>query len=82
MAYANDLTLTQSHDPGQTSAVPVQLNRNLRRIIAWGNIWQVRFVPHKTQLLHVTRSSVPLSLDFNGRTMALQDEVEVLGGHL
>ncbi|MPC32061.1 RNA-directed DNA polymerase from mobile element jockey [Portunus trituberculatus] len=32
-----------------------------------------------TQLLHVTRSSVPLNLDFNGRTLAPQDEMEELG---
>ncbi|MPC53253.1 hypothetical protein E2C01_047142 [Portunus trituberculatus] len=42
-------------------------------------MWQVKFAPYKTKLLHVTRSSGPLNLDFNGRTLAPQDEVEVLG---
>ncbi|MPC85743.1 hypothetical protein E2C01_080532 [Portunus trituberculatus] len=42
-------------------------------------MWQVKFAPYKTQLLNITRSSVPLSLNFSGRTLAPQDEVEVLG---
>ncbi|MPC14307.1 hypothetical protein E2C01_007071 [Portunus trituberculatus] len=36
-------------------------------------------ITSEAELLHVTRSSVPLSLDFSGKTLAPQDEVEVLG---
>ena len=36
-AYADDVTLTQSYEPEEESAVTAQLNHNLGRIVAWGN---------------------------------------------
>ena len=53
-AYADDVTLTQSYEPQEATAITAQLNYNLSRIIiaaAWrGNKWrQVRFASQKTQ---------------------------------
>ena len=78
-AYADDITLTQSFSPQEEPATASQLNDRLSRIIAWGSMWQVKFAPHKTQLLLVSRTSTALRLKFNGATLAQQDEVEVLG---
>ena len=47
--------------------------------MAWGDLWQVRFASHKTQLLGVSRTAVVPHLHFNGDTLVPQDEVEVLG---
>ncbi|KAG0726704.1 putative RNA-directed DNA polymerase from transposon BS [Chionoecetes opilio] len=55
------------------------MNTTLSRIVAWGNKWQVKLAPHKTQLLHVSRSSAALRLICDGKTLVPQDEVEVLG---
>ncbi|KAG0714197.1 hypothetical protein GWK47_014584 [Chionoecetes opilio] len=57
----------------------VQMNTTLSRIVAWGNKWQVKLDPHKTQLLNVSRSSAALRLICIGKTLVPQDEVEVLG---
>ena len=78
-AYADDITLTQCYNTGEESATVAQLNNNLSRIVAWGNRWQVKFAPHKTQLVHVSRSCTAPSLNFNGNALAPQEEVEVLG---
>ena len=78
-AYADDITLTQSYQPEEESAVVHQMNDRLSRILAWGKTWQVKFAPHKTQLLLVSRSRATLRLNFNGATLAPQEEVEVLG---
>ena len=78
-AYADDVTITQTFSPQEEPATESQLNDRLRRIIAWGNMWQVKFAPHKTQLLLVSRSSAALRLTFNGASLLPQDEVEVLG---
>jgi len=78
-AYADDVTLTQSYVPEEEKNITAQLNNNLSRIIAWGNMWQVRFASHKTQLLIVSRSSASLQLNFNGDALAPGDEMEVLG---
>ena len=78
-AYADDLTLTQKHNPGEESTTAAQLNATLSRITAWGNMWQVKFAPLKTHLLSVSRSNASLRLNFNGETLEPKDEVEVLG---
>ena len=78
-AYADDVTLTQSYEPEEATAITAQLNNNLSRIVAWGNMWQVKFASHKTQLLVVSRSCRPLQLSFSGDTLAPRDEMEVLG---
>ena len=78
-AYADDLTLVHSYDPEDEAAAVSQLNYTLSRVVAWGNLWQVKFASHKTQLLCVSRTGVAPCLSFNGEALAAQDEVEVLG---
>ena len=77
-AYADDVTLTQSYEPQEATAITTQLNYNLSRIAAWGNKWQVRFASQKMQLLVVSRSCTPLRLNLNGDTLTPRDEIEVL----
>ena len=78
-AYADDITITQNYDPEEDAATASQLNHSLRRIIAWGNVWQVKFAPQKTQLLNAFRSSEVLSLNLKGTALTPQEEMEVLG---
>ncbi|MPC85502.1 RNA-directed DNA polymerase from mobile element jockey [Portunus trituberculatus] len=73
-AYADDVTLTQSYRPQEETATQSQLSDTLSRIIAWGNMWQVKFAPHKTQLLHVSRRRAALRLNFNEAALTSQDE--------
>ena len=78
-AYADDVTLTQSYEPQEATAITAHLNYNLSRIAAWGNKWQVRFASQKTQQLVVSRSCTSLRLNLNGDTLTSRDEIEVLG---
>ena len=78
-AYADDITLSQNYSPQDEPATVAQLNYMLGRVVAWGNLWQVNFAPHKTQLLCVSRTGIAPSLTFNGKTLTPQEEVEVLG---
>ncbi|MPC28823.1 putative RNA-directed DNA polymerase from transposon BS [Portunus trituberculatus] len=75
-AYADDVTLTQSYRKQEENATQSQLSDTLSRIIAWGNMWQVKFAPHKTQLLHLSRTRGALRLNFNGAALTSQDEVQ------
>ena len=78
-AYADDITITQSYDPEEEAATASQLNHSLSGIVVWGNIWQVKFALHKTQLLNASRSSEVLSLNLNGTALTPQEGMEVLG---
>ena len=78
-AYADYIMLAQSYDRKEERAAASQLNTRLSRIVAWGNMWQIKFAPHKAQLLLVSWPSTALRLNFNGATLKPQDELEVLG---
>ncbi|KAG0716266.1 hypothetical protein GWK47_010116 [Chionoecetes opilio] len=77
-AYVDDITLTQSYGPGEETDTVAQMNTTLSRIVAWGNKWQVKFAPHKTQLLNVSRSSAALLLICDGKALVPQDETELV----
>ena len=59
-------------------------NALLSDIIAWGDRWQVKFAPDKTQAMVVTHSQVD-ARELHGRltmgdnTIPLQDSVSILG---
>ena len=78
-AYADDITVSASFTPGEETSVSSWLNNVLHRIEAWGQRWQVSFAPHKTQVMVVSRTPSRLHLTFQGTTLALQQEVQILG---
>ena len=78
-AYADDLTLAHAYSPGEETATARHMNATLSRIASWGSKWQVRFAPHKTQMLTVSRTRTPLSLTLEGVAIQPKDEVDVLG---
>ena len=78
-AYADDLTVTASYGPEEEAATMSRLQYTLSRVVAWGNLWQVKFAPQKTQLLSVSRTDAAPHLSFNGETLLPQEEVNVLG---
>ena len=68
-----------TYDPNQEEAAVALLNTRLRDIASWGERWQVRFAPHKTQLMLITRSATEMHLNFNGKVICTQNEIEILG---
>ena len=78
-AYADDLTLSHAFSPGEETASAQHMNATLSRIASWGSKWQVRFAPHKTQMLTVSRTRTPLSLTLEGVAIQPRDKVDVLG---
>ena len=78
-AYADDLTLAHAYSLGEETATARDMNAALSRIASWGSKWQVRFAPHKTQMLTVSRTRTPLSLTLEGVAIQSRDEVDVLG---
>ena len=77
--YADDLTLTHAFSPGEETATTQKMNAMLSRVALWGSKWQVRFAPHKTQMLTVSRTRTPLNLTLEGVTIKPRDEMDVLG---
>lgn len=78
-AYADDLTLAHACSPGEEAATALHMNATLSRIASWGSKWQVKFAPHKTQMLLISRSRTTLSLTLEGEAVRPRDEVDVLG---
>ena len=83
-AYADDCTLSWTYERGEAQAVVPSANALLSDIMAWGDRWQVKFAPDKTQAMVVTRSHVD-ARELHGRlrmgdnTIPLQDSVSILG---
>ena len=77
--YADDITVSISFVSGEEAHTTSRLSSILRSMEAWGQRWQVIFVPHKTQLLLVSRTDSRIHLDFNGMPLSPQQEVNILG---
>lgn len=83
-AYADDSTLTKSYHREDCPLVITQINNKLRSITEWGNKWQVKFAPEKTQAMVISRSpeaSTAISdlLKMNDESLQLQDHISILG---
>ena len=78
-AFADDGTLAVSYYPADEEATVSLLNTRLSDIAAWGEKWQVKFAPHKTQFMIISRTENNLQFNFNGNEIKPQDEIEILG---
>ena len=78
-AFADDITLSQSYEPENEASAVLKANSRLNNIISWGRRWQVKFAPHKTHLMLISRSQSNISLNFDSRQVNSEDEVEILG---
>ena len=77
--YADAITVSISFVPGEKAHITSHLNSILYSLEAWGQRWQITFVPHKTQLLLMSRTDSCIHLDFNGTTLTPQQEIKILG---
>ena len=55
-AYADDCTVSLTYERGEEQAAVQTANALLSDIMAWGDRWQVKFAPEKTQAMVVSRS--------------------------
>ena len=55
-AYADDCTLSWTYEREEVNEVIHLVNRQLAVIMAWGERWQVKFAPEKTQAMVISRS--------------------------
>ena len=78
-AFADDCTLAISYSPLHEVAAITQLNERLKEIAEWGDKWQVKCAPHKTQLMVISRSETSQTLQFNREEIRSQNEIEILG---
>ncbi|XP_045118181.1 uncharacterized protein LOC123508485 [Portunus trituberculatus] len=83
-AYADDCTLSWAYERGEAQNVVQAVNRQLQDILAWGERWQVKFAPEKTQAMVITRSQGEADqlrgkLRLGPDTIPLQDTIEILG---
>ena len=83
-AYADDCTLSWTFKRDEAREVIESVNRQLADILAWGERWQVKFAPEKTQAMVISRSRQDADL-LRGKlrlgrdTITLQDSVDILG---
>ena len=83
-AYADDCTLTFTCDRHDRQATLLHINQTLHIIQSWGRRWQVEFASGKTQAMLISRrpeptDSAPVNLKLGGRTLPLQESVNILG---
>jgi len=83
-AYADDCTLSRSYCRLDSRRAVTELNRQLRLVEQWGELWQVNFAPEKTQAMVISRSpgashAVSGQLCFGGKSLPLQDYIKILG---
>ena len=83
-AYADDCTLSRSYCRLDSRRAVTELNRQLRLVEQWGEVWQVNFAPEKTQAMVISRSpgashAVSGQLRFGDKSLPLQDYVKILG---
>ena len=83
-AYADDCTLSRSYCRLDSRRAVTELNKQLRLVEQWGELWQVNFAPEKTQAMVISRCpgashAVSGQLRFGGKNLPLQDHVKVLG---
>ncbi|MPC36136.1 hypothetical protein E2C01_029584 [Portunus trituberculatus] len=55
------------------TSLEMWLEDKLSCIVAWGNTWQVKFAPQKTQLLLLSRSRSAMRINFNRATLSPQE---------
>lgn len=79
MAFADDITISESFGPVEETLTVSRMNATLRSVITWGHKWQVKFAPQKTKVLVVSRSQLNIRLSFDEKELTPQEEVEVLG---
>ena len=83
-AYADDCTLSRSYCRIDSRGAVEELNRQLRLVEHWGEIWQVNLAPEKTNAIIISRSpqaamEVSGKLRFAGKILPLQDYIKILG---
>lgn len=83
-AYADDCTLSRSYCRLDSRRAVTELNKQLRLVEQWGEMWQVNFAPEKTQAMVISRSlgashAVAGELCFGGKDLPLQDYIKILG---
>ena len=83
-AYADDCTLSRSYCRPDSRRAVTELNKQLRMVEQWGELWQVNFAPEKTQAMVISRSpgasyAVSGHLRFGGKCLPLQDHIKILG---
>ena len=84
VAYADDCTLSRSYCRLDSRRAINELNKQLRVVEQWGELWQVNFAPEKTQAMVISRSPGALHavsglLRFGGNSLPLQDCIKILG---
>ena len=83
-AYADDCTLSWTYAREELQDVVQSVNKQLTDIMAWGDRWQVKFAPDKTQTMMISRSQED-TRQLQGRlklerdTIPLQDSADILG---
>lgn len=83
-AYADDCTLSWTYEREEAEEVVQSANALLSDVMAWGDRWQVKFAPDKTQAMVVSRSprdarEMRGRLRMGANTVPLQDSVDILG---
>ena len=83
-AYADDCTLSRTYCRPDSQRAVRELNRQLRLVEQWGEMWQVSFAPEKTQAMVISRSpgasqAVSGQLCFGGKSLPLQEHIKILG---
>ncbi|MPC51428.1 putative protein in type-1 retrotransposable element R1DM [Portunus trituberculatus] len=83
-AFADDCTLSRSYCRLDSQRAVNELNRQLRMVEQWGEVWQVNFAPKKTQAMVISRSPdashvVSGELRFGGKCLPFQDYIKILG---
>ena len=78
-AFVDDVTLSKSYQPHQEREVISQMEGRLILLQRWGQLWQIRFVPHKTQLLVIWRPLSTTYIRFGQLVLKSSESIDVLG---
>ena len=78
-AFVDDVTLSKTYHPDQEDAAIKQMEGRLVLLQKWGNLWQIAFAAHKSQLMIIWRSPVMKYLRFGSQVLASTGEIEILG---
>ena len=78
-AFVDDVTLSQSYLPHQEREATRQMEGHIVLMQKWGQLWQIRFAPHKTQLMIIWRSPAVTYIRFGPKILKSSDMIDILG---
>ena len=81
-AYADDCTLHFTCNQDNHHHTILRINETLKLIVKWGKRWQVSLAPEKTQLMIISRRTIPPNLPnirLENKVIEYQSSINILG---